>query len=130
MEFRSVPGRSFPARVDRVGRTVDQQTHELLVDIELLGLPPRFAVGQRADAVIHPGNATALRVPRVFAPASGATFWVEREGRAMTVPVLLGRVGEDYVEVLDGVKEGDRVIRRASGTFREGQRISLREDVS
>lgn len=130
VEFRSVPGRSYSGRVDRVGRTVDQQTHELLVDIELLDLPPRFAVGQRADAVIHPGSATALRVPRVFVPGSGATFWVERDGRAIAVPVLLGRVGEDYVEVLEGLKEGDRVIRRATGTFREGQRISLREDVS
>jgi RND family efflux transporter MFP subunit len=130
VEFRSAPGRSFSARVDRVGRTVDQQTHELLVDIELMDLPLRFAVGQRADAVIHPEGATALRVPRVFTPASGAAFWVERNGRAMAVPVRLGRVGEDYVEVLDGLQEGDRVIRRATGTFQEGQRVSLREDAS
>jgi len=130
VEFRSVPGRAFAGRVDRVGRTVDQQTHELLVDIELLDLPTRFAVGQRADAVIRPDGAAALRVPRSYAPSSGAAFWVERGGRAVAVPARLGRVGEDYVEVLDGLQEGDRVIRRATGTFREGQRVSLREEAS
>ena len=28
------------------------------------------------------------------------------------------------------LEEGDRVIRRATGTLREGQRVSLREDAS
>jgi len=50
--FRSEPGRSFRGRVDRVGHESDRQTHELLVDVELLERPERFAVGQRADVFV------------------------------------------------------------------------------
>ncbi len=52
VELRSHPGQSFRARVDRIGRQSDRQTHELLVDVELLERPPLFAVGQRADVEI------------------------------------------------------------------------------
>lgn len=50
--LRSEPGRSLRGRVDRVGHESDRQTHELLVDVELLERPERFAVGQRADVFI------------------------------------------------------------------------------
>jgi RND family efflux transporter MFP subunit len=50
--FRSEPGRSYRGRVDRVGHETDRQTHELLVDVELLERPERFAMGQRADVFV------------------------------------------------------------------------------
>lgn len=130
VEFRSAPGRLYPGRVDRVGQKVDYQTHELLVDIELLELPPRFAVGQRADAIIRPKAESVLRVPRSYCPEAGAPCWVEREGLAIRVQVHLGRAGEDYVEVLDGLQEGDRVIRPKKGRsgFQAKERVSVQEE--
>jgi HlyD family secretion protein len=130
VEFRSEPGHFYLGRVDRVGRTVDYQTHELLADIELLDLPPRFAVGQRADAIIRPGAETVLRVPRGYCQESTTPCWVERQGRAVLVQVRLGRAGEEFIEVLDGLREGDRVIRAKRGTFKAGERISVQEDAS
>ena len=50
--LRSHPGQVFAGRVDRISRQSDRQTHELLVDVEVLDLPARFAVGQRADVEI------------------------------------------------------------------------------
>ena len=130
--FRSDPGRFYAGRVDRVSRKVDYQTHELLVDIELLELPSNFAIGQRADAIIRPGAETALRVPRSYCPEVGAACWVEREGRAVRVEVRLGRIGEDFVEVLEGLREGDRVIRRRGtrGGFQAKERVAITEETS
>jgi RND family efflux transporter MFP subunit len=51
--FRSEPERSYRGRVDRIGHESDRQTHELLVDIEVLERPARLAVGQRADVFIQ-----------------------------------------------------------------------------
>lgn len=50
--LRSHPEKCLPGRVDRIGRQADRQTHELMVDVELLELPPLFAIGQRADVKI------------------------------------------------------------------------------
>ncbi len=55
--FRSDPTRSLRGRVDRVGRESDRQTHELLVDVELLERPERISFGQRADVFIATGGA-------------------------------------------------------------------------
>jgi RND family efflux transporter MFP subunit len=51
--FRSEPERSYRGRVDRVGHESDRQTHELLVDVEVVERPARLAVGQRADVFIR-----------------------------------------------------------------------------
>ena len=44
---------SLLATVDRIGREVDLQTHELLVDVLLTAVPARIAIGQRADVWIE-----------------------------------------------------------------------------
>ena len=91
---------------------------------------PGFAVGQRADAIIRPGTETALRVLRSDCPEAGAPLWVEREGRAVPVQARLGRAGEDYVEVLEGLQEGDRVLRpRTPGhSFQPLERVTIQEE--
>ncbi len=50
--FRSEPGRSYRGRVDRVGPESDRETHELLVDVEVLERPARLAIGQRGDVYL------------------------------------------------------------------------------
>ena len=63
--FRSEGDRSFAGTVERIGREVDRQTHELLVDVTVHELPTNFAVGQRADAWIEVGRRAAdASVPR------------------------------------------------------------------
>lgn len=75
IEFRAEPGVDYPGRVDRVGRQADRQLHEVLVDVEVLRVPARFALGQRADVHIPtsaasaaverpPGGRLAAREPR------------------------------------------------------------------
>lgn len=50
--LRGEPSRSYRARVDAIAAEVDRQTHELLVDLELLERPERIAFGQRVDGFI------------------------------------------------------------------------------
>jgi multidrug efflux pump subunit AcrA (membrane-fusion protein) len=44
------------------------------------------------------------------------------------VRVRLGRAGEAFVEILDGLREGDRLIRARRGAFKTGERVSVREE--
>jgi len=127
--LRSHPGRSFPGRVDRIGRQSDRQTHELLVDVEVLELPPIFAVGQRADVQIQTsGLKTAMRVPSTFLDKGGFLF-VERGGRAHHIQPELGLKGSDFVEIKSGLAEGERVLRpsQAGASLSSGRRVSMKE---
>jgi HlyD family secretion protein len=110
--LRSHPAQVFPGRVDRIGRQADRQTHELLVDVELLQLPPGFAVGQRADVRISvAGKASALRIPTSFLNQGKGTCSVNKSGRIHQMGVKTGFAGSDFVEIQEGLQAGDQVLR-------------------
>ncbi|MDO9280645.1 MAG: HlyD family efflux transporter periplasmic adaptor subunit, partial [Pseudomonadota bacterium] len=106
--FRSEGERSFPGTVTRIGREVDRQTHELLVDVAVLELPTNFAVGQRADAWIEVGRRDAVTsVPRGWCTDECV---VADDGRVAARAVTFGLVGRESVEVLTGLAPGDIVL--------------------
>jgi RND family efflux transporter MFP subunit len=110
------PGAEAPAlrgTVDLVGWEADRQTHELLVDIELSALPPRLALGQRADAWIEIGRRKGvLAIPNGFVRRDqhGPYCYVDRAGRIEKTRLALGRAGRDRIEVLTGLRDGDVLL--------------------
>lgn len=106
--FRSEEGRVYPGEVERIGREVDRQTHELLVDVAVRELPTNFAVGQRADVWIEVGRrAAALSVPRGWCAPQCA---VVEDDRVVLRDVQLGLTGRERVEVLSGLAAEDLVL--------------------
>lgn len=113
VRFGAVGGFAFAGSVDRIGREVDRQTHELLVDVLLDKPPARVAIGQRADAWIEVDRKKdAARVPASFVrrDAEGAFCWVDRGGRIGRARVTLGLAGVDHVEISAGLAPGDTVL--------------------
>lgn len=51
--FRSEPEKKFPGVVSRLGREMDRETREFLVDVRVEQLPANWAVGQRAEVYIQ-----------------------------------------------------------------------------
>jgi HlyD family secretion protein len=69
---------------------------------------PRFQFGPAASAAA-PAPATTELLPGQKREETEGVFLI-RDGKATFVPVKLGIAGERYLEVLGGLKEGDRVI--------------------
>jgi HlyD family secretion protein len=115
--------------VDRIGREVDRQTHEVLVDVLLAQVPARLAIGHRADVHIElERRARVLRVPLAFLrrDTSGTYVFVDRDGRIARAPVQIGAMGRESVEVRSGLKLGETVLdaRAPGGTLAIGRRWS------
>lgn len=53
--FRSEPEKSYPGIVSRLGREMDRETREFLVDVRVEQLPANWATGQRAEVYIQTG---------------------------------------------------------------------------
>lgn len=51
--FRSEPEKSYPGAVSRLGREMDRETREFIVDVRVEQLPTNWAVGQRAEVYIQ-----------------------------------------------------------------------------
>jgi HlyD family secretion protein len=108
------------------------QNGSVAVDIALEGQLPR---GARPDLSVD-GTIEIERLANVLSvgrPAEGGSettlrlFRVEPDGHsAVRVPVKLGRASFNAVEVLEGLREGDRVILSEMSNWDRADRVRLR----
>ena len=130
--FRSESEKSYPGKVIRLGREADRETREFIVDVQVLELPENWAVGQRAEAFIQVAEQDdALVLPaRLLISRDGESgVFVNEAGVAKFQPVTTGLRGREFVEVTDGLDEGDSVVTPidARDSIRPGQRLSVTE---
>jgi Cu(I)/Ag(I) efflux system membrane fusion protein len=112
------PGRGFAGKVGYVYPTLNAQTRTVPVRVELpnpdgLLRPAMYA---NVELKVGPGG-TALTVPVSAIIDSGTAQRVivqQEEGRFEPREVKLGLRGDDYVEVREGVKEGEQVVVSAN----------------
>lgn len=127
--FRSQPERAYSGEVARLGREVDREAREFLVDVRVRELPSNWAVGQRAEVYIETGRKTdAVRLPTrliVWRDGRSGTF-VEESARAAWRSVQLGLRGRELAEVTAGLNAGEQVITPANpqaSSLKSGQRV-------
>ena len=127
--FRSKPKRDFKGSVARLGREVDRETREFIVDVRVEDLPRNWAIGQRAEVFVEVDRSPdALSVPARLIRRRGDQrgVFVNDQGRARWREVRLGIQGRGVVEVAEGLQEGDAVLERSDGRpLREGARVAL-----
>ncbi|MCC6235677.1 MAG: efflux RND transporter periplasmic adaptor subunit [Verrucomicrobiales bacterium] len=129
--FRSQPGHDHHGKVARLGRETDRETREFLVDVRVDTLPPNWTFGQRAEVFIGTQHKDeVVTVPETFLTMRDGRrgVLVEDGGHARWRPISTGLSGAGSVEVLEGLKEGERVLRPADGLatpLRDGQRIKI-----
>jgi RND family efflux transporter MFP subunit len=70
---------------------------------------------------------TALNPDAIRDRNGKKTVFLIKENRVMETPVTLGKKFGDMVEVLSGVKAGDRVVLKPLNKMREGLRIKVAE---
>ncbi len=130
--LRSEPDTPRVGTVLRVGREVDRESREFLVDVQLSDAPAQWAIGQRAEVYIRIAAVEGVvslpwRLLRIRDGVEGV--WLDLHGRATWRPLSLGLRGLDAVAVTAGLAAGDVVVIPAGGPaamLREGQRISAR----
>jgi len=102
---------SSEGRVTRISWESDRQTHELIVEITPDQLDRRVAIGQRADVRIELARREgALRVPVGVIHYDDSGPYVYVGARIAVARPRLGLTGIDFVEVLDGLSEGDTIL--------------------
>ncbi len=129
--LRSEPERVLPGTVSRIGREVDRETRELLVDVAFDAAPETLVLGQRVDLWIELARASAaLCIPSGSVAQVGGRegVFVLDGSRASFRPVEFGRRGRELVEVVRGLSEGDVVLDPSIGrakSLKGGERVRL-----
>jgi len=107
------PDELFRGSVVRISPTVDAQTRTADVEIQVGNHDHRLKPGmfaraslivQRRDGVLLLSKDSLLR------EKSASRVFVHDNGKASLKEIMLGLEGEQYIEVLKGLQEGDEVI--------------------
>lgn len=114
VKVSSLPDRTFSGKVTVVGTVVEGDTRVIPVKAEI----------ENADGALKPGMFAEVEVvsasqskPVLAVPQSALTeikgqqvVYVENGGGYQPVEVTLGKTAGDWVEVKDGLFEGDRIV--------------------
>lgn len=129
--FRSQASVHWAGQVARLGREVDRETREFVVDVQVKKLPNHWTIGQRAEVFIESGCKTnVLLMPQKFINWRDGIpgVFVNVGGRARWRVLALGLHGMQNVEVVQGLSLGDSVVRPTQNRTRpltDGQRIHV-----
>lgn len=132
--LRSYHGRSLKGRVLRVELKADAITEETLAKVIFDNIPsPLPPIGELAEVTIAlPALAVRPLIPNAAIQRQGNQpgVWQITDGEPIFVPVKLGHSDLDgHVQVMDGLKEGARIVVYSEKTLGPHSRINVVERI-
>lgn len=134
VEVDAYPGEKFYGRVARVAPVLDPATRTATMEVEIPNGDNRLKPGmyarisltveERKNALVAPKNA-------VIDFENKRGVWVpDAERRARFVPVTLGIEGPEQIEILSGLKQGDRFVTTGAGAVRNNDQLIIAGEAS
>jgi RND family efflux transporter MFP subunit len=125
VQIDAIPGRDIMATVSQVVSASDIRTHSFIVKIDIPA-EKGLITGMYGRAFFSIGKRTALMVPKsALVELSGISgvYVVTPEGTAVFQMVQTGETQGNEIEVVSGLKQGDRVIADKHLGRIEGKKI-------
>jgi len=126
----SLPGETFTGRIMRISPTLDPQTRNGMLEIEIANLGGALKGEMFARINLDLGTShESILIPRdalVYRGDQPGAYTIEEE-KAKYLPLQTGLTQGDKVEVLDGLVAGDLVITRGSNMLKEGDAVRVLE---
>ncbi|TFW28062.1 efflux RND transporter periplasmic adaptor subunit [Duganella callida] len=104
--------------------------NQVLARVRFNQQPPGLRQNQRVTArLLIDEKPNALMVQRgPFVESEGGRYaYVVRDGIAIRTPVKLGATSVSAVEILGGLKQGDRIVIAGTETFENADRVSINQ---
>lgn len=123
----AMPGKVFTGVIDRVSPVVDGGSGTFRVVTAFKGgeglRPGMFG---RIE-VVYDQRTDALTVPRsaLLEDAGETAVFAVREAKAVRVPIEVGHMSGELVEVRKGLNEGDQVVTAGKITLRDGASVEV-----
>jgi RND family efflux transporter MFP subunit len=120
VKVAAYPGGEFQGAVQNVGAIVDAKTRTVKIRVVLPNPRAELKPGMFATATLE--DTVGERRERLFAPAGAAqrdgtrtiVFVTQGENEFEPRAVKVGNQGDGWLEILDGLSEGETVVTRGS----------------
>ena len=114
----ALPGHVFPARLTWVASAIDSTTHRLAVRAEIANTGGLLKPAMFATMLIHTGGdrvSSAIPEMAVIREGDQSHVWISAGGASLVMRrIQPGRLQNGYIEVLAGLRPGDRVALAGS----------------
>lgn len=131
LTLNEFPGRSFPGTVVRNSNSIDLASRTLLVEVDVDNptgeLLPGAYVSVHLKYIGASAEALTIPVTTVLFRSEGLRAAVVRGGRAMLVPITVGRDFGDSLEVLAGLHPQDQLILDPPDSLISGTPVKVEE---
>ncbi|MGE3489183.1 MAG: efflux RND transporter periplasmic adaptor subunit [Vicinamibacterales bacterium] len=129
VDVDAYPGEKFVGRIARVAPVLDPATRTATMEIEIPNGDQRLKPGMyaRVSLVVEERKGT-LVAPKtaVIDFENQRGVWVPNEdNRAKFVPVKLGIEDPNRIEIVSGLKEGDRIVTTGAGAVRNNDQLMI-----
>jgi Cu(I)/Ag(I) efflux system membrane fusion protein len=117
VSFAAYPGETFHGNMAYIYPSLNAEARTVRVRFELPNPGLRLKPGMYGNVILQTDAVKALVVPKEAVLETGLRqlVFIDRgEGRYEQTLVKLGRRNQDEVEVLEGIKEGDRIVTSAN----------------
>jgi multidrug efflux pump subunit AcrA (membrane-fusion protein) len=133
MTFLNFPDKKITGVISKVGVTADRQTLTYPVFVEVVNPEREILPGMTANVFLHSSNTnTGFPIIPIHAiledKVTGVHFvWIVDETKQRTIrrEISLGRILNEAIEVLDGLREGDLVITGGMSKIRSNMKIRI-----
>ncbi|HEY4187020.1 MAG TPA: efflux RND transporter periplasmic adaptor subunit [Polyangia bacterium] len=122
------PGRVFTGKIVRTSNAIDPASRTLLVEVEVDNAKHELFPGSYAQVHFKlraAQPALILPVPTLMFRAEGLRVGVVRSGRAVLVPITIGRDDGKTVEVSSGLQATDQVIQNPPDALIDGEAVRV-----
>jgi HlyD family secretion protein len=127
--LRSQPQTTLPGQVARIELLADSVTEERIAQVAFTEPPPGISVGEMAEVTLQlPATAPTLLLPNASVQRqNGQTgVWRLNADRPEFAPVELGaRSLDGQVQVLKGLRQGERVVVYSEKALKAGARVKV-----
>lgn len=130
MVVDAIPGKVFEGKVDRVSPVVDSGTGTFRVVCAFAGNETlRPGMFGRIE-VIFDQRDNVLTIPRsaLLEDEGETAVYVIRGNKAARVPVKLGYINGQVVEIVSGLKENEKVVTAGKVAIRDGSEVTVIND--
>jgi HlyD family secretion protein len=123
------PSRQYRGQITRISPFLDPETRTADVEIEIDNPSQELKPGMFARVSIEarkPKPSLAINRSALLTRGSlQGVFLLDEELTTRFVPITVGRIQGDFVEVLEGLDEGTRVVTSGAQKLNEGDKVKI-----
>lgn len=125
IEVDAIAGKTFSGKISLVGIQADK-THNFKVQVLVSNPSLELRSGMYATAsIVNSKSVSALSVPRnaLVGSSKNPSVYVIRNGKAVLTPFSAGTSDGDFIEVISGLTNADRIILKGQVNLVDGSSV-------